>query len=102
MNTLRTLKAGAKFYDGQIIDHTHDLLSENYKGFAHTNILIFKLQNGTRVIARPSGTEPKIKFYAEQTAQIRSAEELDIERARLDDELDAIKKKVSAAFARPH
>ncbi|QLB13034.1 phosphomannomutase [Bisgaardia hudsonensis] len=27
------------------------------------NILIFTLENGSRLIARPSGTEPKIKFY---------------------------------------
>ncbi|MDE3982884.1 phospho-sugar mutase, partial [Glaesserella parasuis] len=26
-------------------------------------ILVFGLENGSRLIARPSGTEPKIKFY---------------------------------------
>jgi phosphomannomutase len=28
-----------------------------------TNMLIFELEGGSRIIARPSGTEPKIKFY---------------------------------------
>ena len=28
-----------------------------------SNVLIFYTENGTRVAARPSGTEPKIKFY---------------------------------------
>jgi phosphomannomutase len=28
-----------------------------------TNMLIFDLAGGSRIIARPSGTEPKIKFY---------------------------------------
>jgi len=28
-----------------------------------SNVLVFKLDNGCRVTARPSGTEPKIKFY---------------------------------------
>ncbi|MGQ0285719.1 phospho-sugar mutase [Pasteurellaceae bacterium 22721_9_1] len=28
-----------------------------------SNILVFMLENGCRLIARPSGTEPKIKFY---------------------------------------
>jgi len=28
-----------------------------------SNVLIYKTVNGTRVAARPSGTEPKIKFY---------------------------------------
>ena len=28
-----------------------------------SNVLLFKLTDGTKVVARPSGTEPKIKFY---------------------------------------
>ncbi|MBN2560706.1 MAG: phospho-sugar mutase [Phycisphaerae bacterium] len=28
-----------------------------------SNVLLFALEDGTKVIARPSGTEPKIKFY---------------------------------------
>ncbi len=28
-----------------------------------SNVLVFELDGGSRVIARPSGTEPKIKFY---------------------------------------
>jgi phosphoglucomutase len=28
-----------------------------------SNVLQFKLQDGTKISARPSGTEPKIKFY---------------------------------------
>jgi phosphomannomutase len=28
-----------------------------------TNMLVFELQDGSRAVARPSGTEPKIKFY---------------------------------------
>jgi phosphomannomutase len=28
-----------------------------------TNMLVFELEGGSRIIARPSGTEPKIKFY---------------------------------------
>lgn len=29
----------------------------------HSNILRFDLKNGSKIVARPSGTEPKIKFY---------------------------------------
>lgn len=32
-------------------------------GLPKTNMLCFKLENGDVVIVRPSGTEPKIKFY---------------------------------------
>ena len=28
-----------------------------------SNVLIYQTENGTRIAARPSGTEPKIKFY---------------------------------------
>jgi phosphoglucomutase len=30
-----------------------------------SNVMEFTLGDGTRVLARPSGTEPKIKFYVE-------------------------------------
>lgn len=39
----------------QRIDHT----KTSYKN----DILVFVLENGSRLITRPSGTEPKIKFY---------------------------------------
>lgn len=32
-------------------------------GLPKSNVLIFRLKDGSSVIARPSGTEPKIKFY---------------------------------------
>ena len=35
---------------------------------AARNILEFKLTDGSRLIARPSGTEPKHKIYAEVSA----------------------------------
>ena len=39
----------------QFIDHT--------KTDRQSDILVFVLENGSRLIVRPSGTEPKIKFY---------------------------------------
>ncbi|MGC8741190.1 MAG: phospho-sugar mutase [Candidatus Sumerlaeaceae bacterium] len=32
-------------------------------GLPRSNVLIFELANGSQIVARPSGTEPKIKFY---------------------------------------
>lgn len=32
-------------------------------GLPQSNVLIFKLGDGSTIVARPSGTEPKIKFY---------------------------------------
>ena len=32
-------------------------------GLPRSNVLIFRLADGSQIVARPSGTEPKIKFY---------------------------------------
>ncbi len=32
-------------------------------GLPRSNVLIFELADGSQIVARPSGTEPKIKFY---------------------------------------
>ena len=31
--------------------------------YSPSNVIIFKLENGTQIALRPSGTEPKIKYY---------------------------------------
>ncbi|MBF0351690.1 MAG: phospho-sugar mutase [SAR324 cluster bacterium] len=36
---------------------------QNGPGLPKSNVLVFELEDQTRVIVRPSGTEPKIKFY---------------------------------------
>ncbi len=38
------------------------------------NVLIFYLQDGTKIAARPSGTEPKIKFYISAKAPLDKPE----------------------------
>lgn len=40
-----------------------DYLESSKTGLPESNVLQFVTQNGTKVTARPSGTEPKIKFY---------------------------------------
>ena len=99
MRSLRELKAGMPFLGGQAIDRTHDLLNENYLNFAKSNILIFELKDGTRIIVRPSGTEPKLKFYVEKTVEVPNSRALKAERNRLDEDLLQIKKTVFAAFS---
>jgi phosphomannomutase len=41
-----------------------------------SNVLVFWLENNERVIVRPSGTEPKIKFYFEAIRPIKHIQEL--------------------------
>ena len=50
-----------------IADYKNDTITENGKirpiGMPRSNVLYYKLKNGDVIVARPSGTEPKIKFY---------------------------------------
>jgi len=39
-----------------------------------SNVIIYETTEGTRVAARPSGTEPKIKFYISTKTQLENAE----------------------------
>lgn len=41
-----------------------------------SDVLIFELEGGSRVIVRPSGTEPKIKYYFEHIEKIEDGEPL--------------------------
>jgi len=45
-------------------------------GRARSNVLIFELQGGHRVMLRPSGTEPKLKYYFYATAPTRLRDDL--------------------------
>jgi phosphomannomutase len=47
-----------------------DDFSQGARGLPKTNMVAFELVGGSRVIARPSGTEPKAKFYFDVTDRI--------------------------------
>lgn len=53
-----------------------------------SNVLIYRTEDGTKVAARPSGTEPKIKFYFSVKSQLdttKNAEQIEKElEAKLD------------------
>ncbi len=50
-----------------VIDYLNDTVTEGGKvtptGLPRSNVLYYRLENGDVIVARPSGTEPKIKFY---------------------------------------
>jgi phosphomannomutase len=54
-----------------------------------SDVLIFKLEGGSRVIVRPSGTEPKIKCYYEVVETMTAEDSLDGVQARAQAEMDA-------------
>jgi phosphoglucomutase len=54
------------------------------------NVLIFIAEDGTRVAARPSGTEPKIKFYVSVNTTLNSARDYRKTKDQLDQKMDRI------------
>ena len=57
-----------------------------------SNVLEFNLADGTRVTARPSGTEPKIKFYFSVNTKTEMAD-IDKNTALLKEKLNSLKKE---------
>ncbi len=55
-----------------------------------SNVLQFILADGTKISARPSGTEPKIKFYFSVRDTLNSIENYDEVYARLKDKIQRI------------
>jgi phosphoglucomutase len=66
-------------------------------GLPPSDVLQFFLTDGTIVSARPSGTEPKIKFYATCNAEV-GAGGLEAAKAEVLRKLDAIKKDIRAVI----
>jgi phosphomannomutase len=56
-----------------------------------SNVLIFELEGGHRIIARPSGTEPKAKLYYDVKEAIREGESVAAAEARATENIDALK-----------
>jgi phosphoglucomutase len=55
-----------------------------------SNVLQFILEDGTSISARPSGTEPKIKFYFSVNDKLNSAAEYDKVGAQLEEKVKAV------------
>ncbi|KYG11266.1 phosphomannomutase [Sorangium cellulosum] len=61
-----------------------------------SNVLVYELDGGSRIIARPSGTEPKIKFYFDVREEVAAGEPLADAEARAAARLDALARAFSA------
>ncbi|MFM7671787.1 MAG: phospho-sugar mutase [Bacteroidota bacterium] len=55
-----------------------------------SNVLIFELADGSQIAARPSGTEPKIKFYFSVHAHLPEPAQYDRVDALLEERIDGI------------
>ncbi len=60
-----------------------------------SNVLIYQTQDGTKVAARPSGTEPKIKFYFSVKTALSSIEKAKEIEADLDAKIKRIIKELN-------
>lgn len=54
------------------------------------NVLQFFTEDGTKISVRPSGTEPKIKFYIEVKGELKSIEEFDAVNEVADEKINLV------------
>ena len=59
-----------------------------------SNVLIYQTASGTRIAARPSGTEPKIKFYFSVNAPLNDTKNAEQVEAELDAKIQRIIKEM--------
>lgn len=62
--------------------------------FPKSNVLQFVTEDGTKVSARPSGTEPKIKFYFSVRTELKNADDFDANFDMLGEKIDEIIKEL--------
>jgi phosphoglucomutase len=55
-----------------------------------SNVLQFFSHDGTKISVRPSGTEPKIKFYFEVKGRLESREQFDEAEEKAEARIDAV------------
>ncbi len=77
-------------------EQTNFVVSENEKhvmdDITKSNVLIYYTQDGTKVCVRPSGTEPKIKFYVSVKENITSKEDFEETLKALEAKIEEVRK----------
>lgn len=63
---------------------------ESLMDLPKSNVLIYHTEDGTKVCARPSGTEPKIKFYFSVRRRLDAVESADTVEKELEAKIDHI------------
>ena len=70
-------------------DHTESTID-----IPKSNVLIYYTENGTKIAARPSGTEPKIKFYISVNSDLDAVENYQQEDQKLSDKIARIRQEL--------
>lgn len=63
---------------------------EKHIDLPKSNVLIYETKDGTRIAARPSGTEPKVKFYMSTNTTLTKAGDFKSVNSQLDSKLEGI------------
>jgi phosphoglucomutase len=81
----------ATVLDYELQKGTHLQTGETWKiNLPKSNVLQFVTEDGSKISARPSGTEPKIKFYFSVNTQLNHANEFDEKYAALQNKINGI------------
>lgn len=81
-----------KDFQEQTSLNLRDNLKSTMDEIPKSNVLIYYTEDGTKVCVRPSGTEPKIKFYVSVKDSIDSKEEFESKIAHLENKINLVKK----------
>jgi len=60
-----------------------------------SNVLIYYLEDGSQIALRPSGTEPKIKFYISVNTNLDNVSAFQATEQKLENKIDAIVKDMN-------
>jgi phosphoglucomutase len=71
--------------------------NESALDFPKSDVLQFYLEDGSKVSVRPSGTEPKIKFYISVKTKLQSKEQFEKTNLQLEEKIKGIEKYLMSA-----
>jgi phosphomannomutase len=96
MRTLRGERPAS--LGGLKVEHVRDFLAGAGDAFGMPagDVLAFDLEGGARFVARPSGTEPKLKLYFDARSPLAPGEDVSAARARAAALVDAMRADVLA------
>jgi len=85
----------------QLLDYEKQIGKDFEKGnewkidLPKSNVLQFITADGSKISARPSGTEPKIKFYFSVKTELKNKEEYDVKFVELENKIQGIIKSLN-------
>ena len=94
---MASLRAQPPSAVGEVAVSRIDDLLEGVDGLPPGDVLRIWLEDGSRLIVRPSGTEPKIKCYLEVVVPVEPGATTDAARIAASGRLDALRNDIKAA-----